>query len=169
MLNKGLKFTPTPPIGNSEKLTEDLKEFNRKLRLVEYFDGTQDTDVSLVRNKSSFIPPPERNESLDKFITRVEDFPKTKTNSKLKPNLNKTESNAIKTLQSDDTIIIKEADKGGATVIMNKEHYQEMVETIILDTDYYEKLSENPHKDTAQKYHKLLKKYQNLLTKKELD
>ena len=84
MLNKGLKFTPTPPIGNSEKLTEDLKEFNRKLRLVEYFDGTQDTDVSLVRNKSSFIPPPERNESLDKFITRVEDFPKTKTNSKFK-------------------------------------------------------------------------------------
>ena len=96
-------------------------------------------------------------------------FQKLKQIANLKPNLNKTESNAIKTLQSDDTIIIKEADKGGATVIMNKEHYQEMVETIILDTDYYEKLSENPHKDTAQKYHKLLKKYQNLLTKKELD
>ena len=55
LLNKGLKFTPTPPIGNPEQLNEDLKEFNRKL--AEYFDGTEDTDISLVRNKSDFIPP----------------------------------------------------------------------------------------------------------------
>ena len=65
LLNKGLKFTLTPPIGNPEQLTEDLKEFNRKMRLVEYFDGTEDTDESLVRNKSNFIPPPERNNALD--------------------------------------------------------------------------------------------------------
>ena len=57
LLNKGLKFTPTPPIGNPEQLNEDLKEFNRKLRLAEYFDCTEDTDISLVRNKSDFIPP----------------------------------------------------------------------------------------------------------------
>ena len=34
LLNKGLKLTPTPTIGNTDKLDEDLKDFYRKLRLV---------------------------------------------------------------------------------------------------------------------------------------
>ena len=33
LLEKGLKFTPTPTIGNPDQLAEDVKEFNRKLRL----------------------------------------------------------------------------------------------------------------------------------------
>ena len=77
LLNKGLKFTPTPPIGNAEKLTEDVKEFNRKLRLVEYFDGTEDKDKPLVRNKSNVIPPSERNEALDKRGLPYACFPGT--------------------------------------------------------------------------------------------
>ena len=111
LLNKGLKFTPTPPAGNAEKLTEDLKEFNGKLRLIEYFDGTEDSDKSLVRNKSNFIPHSERNAALDKYISTKEYFPKT--NNKIKQNFSKYESSAIKTLQNDESIIIKEADKGG--------------------------------------------------------
>ena len=49
-LEKGPKFTPTPSTGNPEQLTEDLKEF--QLRLVEYLNSTEDTDESLIRNKS---------------------------------------------------------------------------------------------------------------------
>ena len=160
LLNKGLKFTPTPPVGNNENPSEDLKEFNTKLRLLEYFDGTDYTDKSPVRNKSDFIPPSERHAALDKFVTTVEEFPKTKRNKKLKPNLNKLESNAIKSLQNDNWIVIKEADKGGGgtTVIMAKTHYKEMVDTIINDNDYYEKLASDHHKETMQKYNKFLKK-----------
>ena len=87
----------------------------------------------------------------------------------MKPNLNKRESNAIKTLQNDDSIIIKEADKDGGrgtTVIMDKTHYKEMVETIINDNDYYEKLASDPHKETMQKYNKFLKKNKKVLQKK---
>ena len=87
-------------------MLEDTNSLDGAHIVFEYFDGTHDTDISLVRNKSNFIPPSERNEALDKFIFTVEDFPKTKTNNKLKPNLIKSESNTIKTLQSDDTIII---------------------------------------------------------------
>ena len=165
LLNKGLKFTPTPPIGNPEQLNEDLKEFNRKLRLAEYFDGTEDTDISLVRNKSDF----NRNTALDNFISKVEDFPKTKLLNNKKQNLTERESKAMKALKNDDTIIIKEADKGGATVIKNKQHYKEMVHSIITDTEYYEKLDKDPHKDTLHKYNKYFKKYQTHLTRKDLD
>ena len=82
------------------------------------------------------------------------------------------ESNAIKSLQNDDSIVIKEADKGGGvgtTVIMDKTHYKEMVETIINDNDYYEKLASDTHKETMQKYNNFLKKHQDTLTEKELD
>ena len=72
LLEKGLKFTPTPTIGNPDQV-EDVQEFNRIVRLKEYFDGTEDTDKSLVKNKSNFIPPAERNEALDKFIEKIED------------------------------------------------------------------------------------------------
>ena len=169
LLNKGLKFTLTPPIENPEQLTEDLKEFNRKMLLVEYFDGTEDTDESLVRNKSNFIPSPERINALDKFISTIEEFPKTKPNAISKPNIIKSESNAIKSLQNDHSIIIKEADKGGATVIMDREHYKEMVENTLNDRGYYEVLETNPHKETKLKYNKFLKKNESKLTKKELD
>ena len=71
--------------------------------------------------------------------------------------------------ENDDTIIIKEAEKVGATVIMDKQQYREMVHTIIIDTEYYEKIDKDPHKETLQEYNKYLKIYQSLLTRKEYD
>ena len=84
LLNKGLKFTPTPKLGNTQELHEDSNEFNRKLKLAEFFDGTEDQDISLVRNKSNFIPPSKRNDALDEFINTVEKFPKTPIQSNVK-------------------------------------------------------------------------------------
>ena len=84
LLNKGLKFTPTPKLGSTQELTEDVNEFNSKLRLAEYFDGTEDHDISLVKNKSKFIPPNKRNDALDEFINAVEKFPKTPIQSNVK-------------------------------------------------------------------------------------
>ena len=137
LLNKGLKFTPIPKLASSQELTEDVNEFNRKLRLAEYFDGTEDHDISLVRNKSKFIPPNNRNDALDEFIDTVEKFPKTPIQSNVKNNLTQAEWEALKTLRGDEDIIIKEADKGGATIIMNKEDYKNLVEMILNDEIYY--------------------------------
>ena len=52
---------------------------------------------------------------------------------------------------------------------MDKQHYKEMVHSIITDTEYHEKLDKDPHKDILHKYNKYLKKYQTHLTRKELD
>ena len=76
MLNNGLKFTPTPKLGSTQELTEDVNEFNRKLRLAEYFDGTKDHDISLVKNKSKLIPSNKRNDALDEFINTARNFQK---------------------------------------------------------------------------------------------
>ena len=60
----GLKFTPTPIKSNHYEIDDALLEFFRKIRLREYFDGTNSRDESVVKNKSNFYPPKGRNESL---------------------------------------------------------------------------------------------------------
>ena len=169
LLNEGLKFTPTPKIGNPQELSKDINEFNRKLRLAEYFDGAEDSDISIVRNKSNFTPPSKRNDALDEFINNVEKFPKTQIQNNIKYNLTKSEWDALQMLKEDDDIIIKEADKGGATIIMNKEDYKELVESILNDETYYTELSTSPEKDLQLKYKKYLQKFKCQLTDNEYD
>ena len=76
LLRSGLKFTPTPKPNNVE-LKSDIQEFTRKLRLIEFFhpenlDNFQGTRESvsgpLVKNKSNFYPPRNRNKFLDTTI-----------------------------------------------------------------------------------------------------
>lgn len=92
-----MKFTSTPKFGNKEELTEDLHEFHMKLRLAEYFDGTENEDISLVRNKSNFVPPPPpRNTALDDFINTVENFLNSSCQTFVRQNLTQLEWGAIK-------------------------------------------------------------------------
>ena len=56
------------------------------------------------------------------------------------------ETEAIKTLANDTSIVIKEADKGGATIKMDQSHYKDMVENTLKDNKFYEKLYSDPSK-----------------------
>ena len=67
ILQKGAKFTPTPN-RNKEELKSDVSEYCRKLRLKEYFHNKDNEDESIVRNKSSFCPEKDRNDTLDSCI-----------------------------------------------------------------------------------------------------
>ena len=73
-LRRGLKFTPTTK-PNTIELKRDIQEFTSKLRLTEFFhsenlDSSQETRKSvsdpLVKYKSNFYPPRNRNKFLDK-------------------------------------------------------------------------------------------------------
>ena len=92
-----------------------------------------------------FPPPRNRNANLKKYIQTVEDFP-LDPQKKTKPNLSKMETEAIKTLANDTSIVIKEADKGGATIIMDQSHYKDTVENTLNDKNVYETLDSDPSK-----------------------
>ena len=79
------------------------------------------------------------------------------------------EQEVLKILRTNSEIIIKEADKGGATIIMNKEDYKELVETILNDEVYYTKLNTSPEKELNLKYKKFLQKFKSQMTEKEFD
>ena len=49
---------------------KDLKEFERKFRLIEKFKNKRDTDDSLVKNKSKFFPDKNNNGELNTFFEK---------------------------------------------------------------------------------------------------
>ena len=170
LLEKGLKFTPTLNNSNTQELNKDILEFTRKVRLVEYFDGTEDDDQSLVRNKSNFVPPQDREELLDTFVKSTTNIPLVPTEkSKIRRNITFSEQKSMSELANDETIIIKQADKGGATVIMDSKFYQEQIEKMLHNNEYYKELDQNPHKEVMNKYRAFLKQHNTELTKKEFD
>ena len=57
-----------------------------------------------------------------------------------KSNLSKEEWLAIKDLQNNEEINIKEADKGGSVVIMKRDHYVKMVYEELNDEKYYKRV-----------------------------
>ena len=157
LLEKGLKFTPTPLKPNIQELNEEITEFTRKIRLVEYFEGNEDeNDESLVRNKSNWIPPKGRDKDLESFVSNVRDIPLHPNENNIKYNLLKPQQNCITSLANDKNIIIKEADKGGATVIMDTSLYREQIDKLLSNPDYYKQLEESPHKDIMKGYSKYI-------------
>ena len=96
---------------------------------MEYFAGMEDDDESLVRNKSNFVPPKGREQLLDTFVENTINIPlEAQDKSKIKRNINTSEQKSLSSLANDSNIIIKQADKGGATVIMDKTFYQQQIE-----------------------------------------
>ena len=153
LLGEGLKFTPKPKNANTQELAKHISEFMRIVRLVEYLEGIEDDYESLVRNKSNFVPPKGREQLLDTFVENTINIPlEAQNKSKIKRNINTTEQKSLSSLANDSNIIIKQADKGGATVIMDKSFYQEQIEKMLLNTEYYNKLDDNPHKEIMKKY-----------------
>ena len=74
----------------------------------------------------------------------------------------------ITALASDEAIIIQQADKGCATVIMDKEFYRRQVEKLLFDNEYYQKLDNNPQKEIMKQYRVFLKNHQTELTKNNM-
>ena len=165
-----MKFTPTPKRSNLEETEEDINTFCRKLRLTEYFLDKKDEDESLVRNKSDFTPRPGRNKTLDKFIDNVRKFPiKTLNPQKKKSNINAQQWQSIQTLKNDKSIVIKEADKGGAVVIMDSAYYKDLVLKLLDDQNYYQHDPTYQTKTIMLKLNKLISEHGNGLTEKEKD
>ena len=59
-------------------------------------------------------------------------------------------------LSNDENIVIKEADKGGGVVVMNKTYYEQKILEMLGDQDYYKSTTENYDKKTISKIKQLL-------------
>ena len=170
ILSRGLKFSPTPRYScNEYEIKNDINSFKRKLRLAEYFDHSSgNSDKSIVKNASDFMPPKGRNPTLDTFIDNIEFNSNRSDNSASKSfNISQNESKALLNIAKNDDLVIKSADKGNSVVIMNATHYEDMCHNILNDSNYYEKLSCLPKTHITN--NKLIKKYKQNLTVNEFN
>ena len=131
LLSKGLKFTPTPKKDMCE-ISADIQNFCTKLRKKEFFEDksdASDTDESLAKNKSNVCPPRNRNITLDNYIDFLTKFPLEELQVKniKRSNLTKEEQDALHELREDSEILIFEADKGGAVVVMDRTYYADKI------------------------------------------
>lgn len=73
-----------------------------------------------------------------------------------RPNLTKAECDTLKKLRKDCTRLVLRADKGAATVVIDRDVYNEKVYALLTDPDTYIKLKKDPTKCTERKMNKLL-------------
>ena len=142
LLSKGLKFIPTPNSINIAKIKENLEVFGRKLRLKWHFrnqDNFSPTDPFVEKSKFN----PKSDSMIEVYLSCLEDRI-VKMAENFKPsfyNLTKEEKAALNALRDDTSIVIKEADKGSAVVVWDREDYIKEASSQLNDKDVYEETS----------------------------
>ena len=119
-------------------LEVDMKEFIRKLQLKELFHSYNPTnDENIVKPTSDFLPQLEnvKNPVLKNVCQSLNSTSENLQNilpkERIFRNISKEEESALDSLIKDDSIIIKEADKGGSVIIMDKTYYITKIESML--------------------------------------
>jgi hypothetical protein len=178
LLSRGLNFCPVPGPINETKLSEELDNFARSLRIKEHFgskeveggdevssysDSEDTCDYRFVK-KSKWVPKPNKNVTLESFIDNVKsDILRTaKVNTDTFDNLTPGERTVLQNLRSNEDIIIKPADKGSSVVVMDKSAYIREVECQLSDDRFFYKLDKDPTKQFSDEIqNKLNNMYDN--------
>ena len=122
LLSRGLKFVPTPitnEIALRKQLFTDFKDFARKMRLQFIYHG-KDKNIHPFYVKSNWEPPVEQSVTLESYLKEFKIQIALTPITKAIPNLPLNERKVITELKHNSEINVKKADKGAATVIMNK-------------------------------------------------
>ena len=123
-------------------------------------------DISLVKAKSSFDTPRNRNACLEKTIDFLQQQT-FQTSCNNKSSLTKAEWKDLLALKSNSELISKQADKGVCVVLMNKPHYKRMIFQHLNDSNTYQKTDEKCDNRLMKKIGELTSKYESLLKKAE--
>lgn len=161
LLERGLKFCPTPGEPHMANLRRDLDRFHRRLKWNVFFSNREGPSVtnndsesadttnpnppfqSRKFNDPSTAEPNQNPTALEAFIIMNElKLAKLKPTAPSKNNLSKLEKKAITELKNNPDIVIKPADKGGAVVILNTQDYIKEAERQLADPNFYKNMGE---------------------------
>ena len=149
LLSKGLKFIQTRKNIDINKLLTDLKLWERRMRLKEFFydhedNENNDDEENKPKSKSNrqWIPSEGRNRWLDQYITEVKHDIINGLKRDFKMNVTKAEENGLKSLMHDDSLVIRPADKGSGLVIMDADKYRCDIEQELLGNNTHEEVKD---------------------------
>lgn len=161
VLQKGLTFIPTPTDFKTKKieLVSDLQAYHRRLQLETHFEGKK-----LRREKLPFTGPSEWTPSLATLPNNIRQIVTADCyavrhlnwGQNGRHNLTRAESRALKELSQNTDIVIKQADKGNAVVILDKEQYLWEGHRQLGDGEYYRPLDRPIFAETAREVRDIL-------------
>ena len=165
LLAHGTKFTPVTK-GRYIDAKKSTEEFTRKLKIKFNFHDKEYEDKSLRRSKST-NPVNVKDEEMKQIVRKIQNMEPEKMETE--DNLSQAERRALRDIQENDNIVIKEADKGGALVIMNKEFYEKklVLADHLVDPATYKKVDTDADKKAMSKLTKLVNKHEKCFTKGE--
>lgn len=189
MLERGLTFVPTPKTLPLKSILESKDKLIRNIKLKSFFQNSSKTYEHILKNfqeKSTWAPGLKTlpndiittiNEIDGATLNLIKNAKKFLRNNECqiklheKDNLSTDERNSISTLRDNKDIIIKSADKGGATVIMDKDNYIFEANRQLNDIKYYRVLEEPLFQDNIPKIRKILiqLKKEGYVNQKQLD
>ena len=159
LLSKNLNFCPKPSRVDEADLNYSLDKFGSKLiwkefhspRIIDSEDEEEPyimTPLQKLNKGEPKIAHKSREPSINAYIDTVKHD--VKNWSKAKPtrdNLTKRERQALNILKNRTDIVVKQANKGGALVIIDSKDYFEEGMRKLNDRNYYQKLDKNPTVD----------------------
>lgn len=147
VLNLGLSFVPVTHY-DPFKMRLALHRFFRKL-LVTHFCATHDMvgDISIVRPPSRWIPAETPDVLVSAYQKLVLSDLQRLENTVVRTrhyNLSAEQWSAVKQLRDDHSLVIRRADKGGATVIQSYDQYRAHLLDQLNNPAHYVKLADSP-------------------------
>ena len=156
LLSKGLSFCPTPREIDTFALRKDMLEYVRRLRLKEYFCGDRDVDgdvseIPAFRKKSTWCPDRNRDLILETYVHMLErKIFSHDLRIRCQRNMSKEEQEALENLRGYEDIVIKQADKGSAVVVMDREKYVSEAMRQLNDKEVYIPLTKDPTEEMIE-------------------
>ena len=163
VLSLVLRLSPNSPLVDRLSLKESLRRFDHNLRLKEYLtdsDSLVDSDTIKFSKKTTWTPPPNREKALDMFISVVESELVNAHEQKNIPNITADERQALRNLKRNTEVVIREADKWSAVVVMSRERYIVEANRQLSDTDVYQQISSAVFFDAIEEVKDILSRHQ---------
>ena len=158
VLNKGLKFIPRPKCISHTPILEAAANFGRRLKLNYHFRGAQMYNRTKFIAKSNWTPDDKNiHRTVLNCIDKINNDIQELSISSQKNNLSPSEINSLRNLRNNRDVVIKPADKGSATVIMDKANYIAEGHRQLNNANHYTKLRTPLYSKTADKIDDLLK------------
>lgn len=138
LLSKGLTFVPSPSHLPRHLIVAGARRFVRSVKLEHYFrfrSGETPTDFV---PKSSFCPPKAfMPPNIQNFCREVDHLCKNIPQHAVPDNLSSEERLALHTLRNNSSLLIRKADKGASTVLMDRTDYIREAESQLHNPRFY--------------------------------
>ena len=163
VLNKGLTFIPTQKNISHTPILEAATRFGRRLKIGYHFRKSK-----LKLGPEKFTPksnwePSDKSIHSD-VLNTIKEIHNDLSNLKVpahKENLSKSEATILKKIKQNPEIILKPADKGSASVILDRENYVAEGNRQLNNPNHYMRLDQPIFQTTSKKIDSILQDLHN--------